>query len=375
MAHSNLLGFGLMRLPEVGEGAAKRIDVAQVCQMVDEFLAAGFTYFDTAWGYHNGMSEQVAKVALVDRYPRESFQLATKLPAWRTNTAERARDMFTASLRRTGAGYFDNYLLHNLGQERTAPFEEWGIWDFARDLRERGLVRRLGFSMHSTPEELDAVLTAHPDVDFVQLQVNYFDWENPRVQSRGCLEVARAHGVPVIVMEPVKGGRLASLTDAAAAPLRALDPAATPSSWALRFAAAQSGVERVLSGMSAIEQVRENVATFASLAPISDAERAALAEVAAQITRENAIPCTSCAYCTESCPEGVDIPRILAALNVLEVERDEFAARGEYAQVAEGARASRCIGCRTCEEACPQQIGIVAHLEKATKVFESAPAA
>ena len=231
------LGFGLMRLPMLGE----KVDIEQTKTMVDHFLAAGFNYFDTAYGYLGGKSEAAAKVALVDRYPRDKFYLATKLPAFAANNAEEARQMFYTSLERTGAGYFDFYLLHNLGDNRTEKYEEYGIWDFVKEQKEKGLIRHIGFSMHDKADALDKVLTQHPEAEFVQLQINYADWESDSVQSRKCYEVARKHGKSVIIMEPVKGGSLANLPDSVADVFHQADADASMSSWALRFAANRLG--------------------------------------------------------------------------------------------------------------------------------------
>ncbi|MCR5352316.1 MAG: aldo/keto reductase, partial [Bacteroidales bacterium] len=268
------LGFGLMRLPMV-EG---KIDVEQVKEMVDLFLDAGFRYFDTAYGYNDGDSERAAKAALVDRYPRERFFLATKLPAWTAKSEEDAKQMFYTSLERTGAGYFDFYLLHNIGKGRLEFFDNFGIWDFLAARKAEGLIRHLGFSAHCTPEMLDEVLNAHPDMEFVQLQINYADWDSEGVQARKCYEVARAYGKPVVIMEPVKGGMLASLPDAAAAPLRKAAPERSLASWALRFAASLDGLVTVLSGMSNVEQMKENLALMRDLPAFTEAEKAALEE-------------------------------------------------------------------------------------------------
>ena len=244
------LGFGLMRLPMLGE----EVDLEQTKQMVDLFMEAGFTYFDTAYGYLGGKSEKAVKTALVERYPRESFQLATKLPAWAgPKTAEEAKQMFYTSLERTGAGYFDFYLLHNLGNERTKFFDEWKIWDFVADLKKQGLIKHIGFSMHDSADALEAQLQAHPETEFVQLQINYADWDNDSVQSRKCYEVARKYGKSVIIMEPVKGGYLASLPEKVAEPLHRLAPEVSDSSWAIRYAASLDGLITVLSGMSTVE--------------------------------------------------------------------------------------------------------------------------
>ena len=210
------LGFGFMRLPVVEGDGGKEIDIEQVKHMVDLFMDAGFTYFDTARGYHNGRSEAALREAVVERYPRESFQVATKLPAWLAKNADHARAMFDKSLRETGAGYFDFFLLHNLGEERTRLFDDFGLWDFLHEKKEAGLIRNLGFSIHDKAAVLEEVLEAHPEVDFVQLQINYADWESETVESRKCYEAARAHGLPVVVMEPVKGGSLVHLPEEAA---------------------------------------------------------------------------------------------------------------------------------------------------------------
>ena len=367
---SALLGFGLMRLPRTGEGDNLRVDVAEVQEMVDAFISAGFTYFDTAWGYLGGKSELAAKETLVDRYPRESFQLATKLPAWEAKSAKEARAMFDTSLERTGAGYFDCYLLHNLGEERTRAFDDFGLWGFVRDLRERGLVKRMGFSIHDKAEALDALLDAHPDVDFVQLQINYADWESPKVESRKCYEVARAHDVPIIVMEPVKGGSLVKLSDVACEPLRKLDPSAPVASWALRFAASLPGVERVLSGMSTIDQVRENIEVMRDFKPLSDDELSAIERTRAVLAAEQAVPCTDCRYCTAGCPQGVAIPVILDSLNILKLYGDEQRARENIAWNAGEGRAEKCIACGACEAVCPQHIKIAAHMQQAAELFD-----
>lgn len=248
------LGFGLMRLPKKGE----EIDVEQVKVMVDKFLAAGFTYFDTAWAYAG--SEDAIRQALVERYPREKFQLATKNAAWiNCKTREEAIAQFDLSLKRTGAGYFDFYLLHNLGESRTKFFDDFDMWSFVQEKKAEGLIKHVGFSFHSTPEELEEILTKHPEMEFVQLQINYGDWENPAIQSRACYEVARKHGKPVIIMEPVKGGMLANPPESVKQILQAAEPESSCASWAVRFAADLEGLIVVLSGMSNVEQMEDNL--------------------------------------------------------------------------------------------------------------------
>lgn len=365
------LGFGFMRLPQVeGQNGEKIIDIERVKEMVDVFMNAGFTYFDTARGYHGGKSEAALREALVERYPRESFQVATKLPAWLAKNADHARAMFDKSLRETGAGYFDFFLLHNLGEDRTQLFDDFGLWEFLREKKEAGFIRNLGFSIHDKAAVLEEVLEAHPEVDFVQLQINYADWESETIESRKCYEVARAHGLPVVVMEPIKGGSLVKLPDAAADVLHATNPDEPLPSWALRFAASLPGVLTVLSGMSTVEQVRENVQIMSGFEPLSDVELEALARVRAILDGIPTVPCTDCRYCLKNCPQGVRIPPALASLNILELYHDEHRAQENYDWNASDGPASSCIGCGACESVCPQHIAIVKELGRAAELFE-----
>lgn len=365
------LGFGFMRLPEIeGADGEKTIDLDTLCGMVDTFMDAGFTYFDTARGYHGGKSEAALKATVVDRYPRASFQVATKLPAWLAKDADDARAMFDTSLERTGAGYFDNFLLHNLGEERTKLFDDFGLWDFLAEKKDEGLIRNLGFSIHDKAAVLEEVLDAHPEVDFVQLQINYADWESETVESRKCYEAARARNLPVVVMEPVKGGSLVKLPDAAADVLRNADADAPLASWALRFAASLPGVLTVLSGMSTPEQVEENVRIMRAFRPLANEERAALEHVRAILDGIPTVPCTDCRYCVKECPQSVRIPAALASLNILALYGDEHRAQENYDWNASDGPASSCIACGTCESVCPQHIGIVRELARAAELFE-----
>lgn len=365
------LGFGFMRLPmvEAADGE-KTIDIEQVKEMVDLFMDAGFTYFDTARGYHGGKSEAALREAVVERYPRASFQVATKLPAWLAENADHARAMFDKSLRETGAGYFDYFLLHNLGEERTKLFDDYGLWDFLREKKEAGLIRNLGFSMHDKAAVLEEVLAAHPEVDFVQLQINYADWESETIESRKCYEVARAHELPVVVMEPIKGGSLVRLPDEAAGVLAAVNPDKSLPSWALRFAASLPSVLTVLSGMSTPEQVRENVRIMQGFQPLSAAEEEALARVRAILDGIDTVPCTDCRYCLKNCSQGVRIPAVLASLNILALYHDAYRAQENYNWNASSGPASSCIGCGECESVCPQHIAIVKELARAAALFE-----
>ncbi len=361
------LGFGLMRLPR-RDGA---IDLPQVCDMVDRFLAAGCTYFDTAFVYDG--SEVAARRALVERHPRDSFLLATKLAAWAgCETREQAIAQFETSLARAGVDRFDVYLLHNLGPGRTEFFDRFGLWDWALERRAEGRIRHFGFSFHSTPDELDRLLSAHPEVDFVQLQINYADWDDPVVRSRENLEVARRHGKPVVVMEPVKGGLLANPPDSVAEILRRTAPDASLPSWALRFAAGLPGVHVVLSGMSDLAQMDDNLRHLAGFRPFGPAEEAALAEARAALAAVPLVPCTSCGYCEKVCPAGIGIRGSIAALNQLTLYRNETRARNyEQWQVVKAGRkrASECLRCGACEKACPQRIAIRDALARAAERF------
>ena len=363
------LGFGLMRLPMIGD----QVDIAQTEQMVDSFLAAGFTYFDTAYGYLDGKSEEAVKTALVDRHPRSSFQLATKLPAWAgAQTAQEAKAMLATSLKRTGAGYFDFYLLHNLGDDRTAAFDRFGIWDYVKEQKEKGVLRHVGFSFHDKAEVLDQLLTQHPEMEFVQLQVNWADWDSPTIQSAKCMEVARKHHKPVIIMEPVKGGSLTSLTPEVARVFRQADPHASLPSWAIRFAASQPQVITVLSGMSSLAQMRDNIATMQRFTPLSEAEQQVVAQARAALNAIPSVPCTNCQYCVKGCPMEIAIPGIFKALNNLLVYGNEEGARGNYAwETRLGGVASKCIACGQCESVCPQHIQIIDWLKQAAAKLES----
>jgi predicted aldo/keto reductase-like oxidoreductase len=358
------LGFGCMRLPQK-DGT---IDIEQVELMVDEFIKAGGTYFDTARTY--GESESAVRRALVERYPRESFQLATKNAAWLgAKNAEEARAFFETSLEQTGAGYFDFYLLHNLGDKRTQVFDDYDMWAFVRELKEQGKVRHIGFSMHDNADVLEEIATAHAEAEFVQLQVNYADWENGSVQSRACCEVARKHGLPIIIMEPVRGGTLANPPEPVAKILREANPDASYVSWALRFALGIEGTITVLSGMSSIEQMHDNLKIWKNYKPLGSDELAALDRAQNMLADITAVPCTSCHYCMKECPQDIDIANIMQALNRRALYGD--ADGRKWYSFLSGGKASACIGCGQCEDACPQHISIIENLEEAARAFES----
>ena len=307
------LGFGLMRLPKTKDG---KIDLEQTKQMVDRFMEAGLTYFDTAYVYDDGDSERAAKAALVDRYPRESFTLATKLCAWMGAHDEKsAKQQFYTSLERTGAGYFDYYLLHALQAGNYKTYDKYHIWDFVKEQKEKGLIKHWGFSFHATPDILDQLLTDHPDAEFVQLQLNYADWENPDVTARENYEVARKHGKSIVVMEPVKGGALANPPTKVQEIFRQADPKASFASWAIRYAASLDGIITVLSGMSNLEQMEDNLSYMKDFRPLNAHEQQAIRKAQEAINGVKSIPCTACHYCTGGCPKQIPIPEIFAARN------------------------------------------------------------
>lgn len=361
------LGFGLMRLPQLEEGGN---DIEETKKLVDAFMNAGFTYFDTAPTYHGGTSEIAAKAALVDRYPRESFQLATKMPAWAAKSLEEAQAFFDRSLERTGAGYFDYYLLHQLTDEFAPLFESYDLWSFAQKKKDEGLIKHLGFSFHDSAEVLERLLEEHPNMDFVQLQINYADWESDIIESRKCYEVARAHGLPVIVMEPVKGGSLVQLPPQVEEILREQDPEASMASWALRFCASLPGVIAVLSGMTTMDQMQDNLHTMKAAKPLTDEESAAIDRAREALTSIPTVPCTDCRYCMKDCPQGIHIPVIMDSLDIMAKFGDMHRAKENYVWNANN-EASKCIECGTCESLCPQHIDIINQLKRAMELFES----
>ncbi|MBQ3376564.1 MAG: aldo/keto reductase [Erysipelotrichaceae bacterium] len=366
------LGFGLMRLPKLENGD---IDIEQVKVMVDMFLDAGLTYFDTAYVYDDGKSEEAARDALVLRHPRDSFTLATKMNAWLGfPTKEEVQKQLEISLERTQAGYFDYYLLHAIQDNNYERYEELGLWDFVRQAKEKGLVKHWGFSFHSTPERLDELLTKHPDAEFVQLQINYADWDNPQVQSRRCLEVARAHGKSVVVMEPVKGGQLANPISDIQNLFKSYNPEASCASWAIRFVASQDGIITVLSGMSNIAQMADNVSYMGNFQPLNDEEKEVIRKAQEILDSINMIPCTGCRYCTKGCPMGIRIPDLFSLKNrqLLNgiADHDEKLVERYNRMTADSAKASDCLQCGQCEGACPQGINIIERLQDIVATFE-----
>ena len=369
------LGFGLMRLPRLDPNDEGSIDLEQTKQMVDTFLQRGFTYFDTAWMYCAFKSENAVKDALTSRYPRESYTLATKLHAAYIHSLDDRDAIFNTQREKTGVEYFDYYLLHDVGVEHYEIYKKYDCFAWIAEKKRQGLIKHMGFSFHDTAEVLDKILTEHPEMEFVQLQINYLDWDSEGVQSRKCYEVATKHGKPVIVMEPVKGGTLAKLPAAAEALLRQADPGASIPSWAVRFAASLPNVKMVLSGMSSTEQLLDNTGYMQDFAPLTQQEQAVIAQAVGIINASIAIPCTGCAYCTEGCPMHIAIPKYFSLYNaeMQELKEKDFTSQGTYYDnlTLKFGKASDCIACGQCESVCPQHLPIIENLKRVAKQFEA----
>lgn len=363
------LGFGLMRLPK--DETTGNIDIELSKKMVDKYLEAGFTYFDTAFVYASGESEKAVRPLLSDRYERSKYVLATKLALWLVNKPEDMEEQFRVQLERTGAGYFDFYLLHSMDSARFEFAEKIGAWDFVKGLKEKGLVKHIGFSFHDKADVLDRALTAHPEAEFVQLQINYRDWEDNGIQSRLCYEVARRHGKEVVIMEPVKGGALATLAPEAAEVLKAADPDASVASWAVRFSASLEGVFTVLSGMSDMEQLLDNTGYMKEFAPLSEEELNTVNRVRKILEEIKRVECTACSYCTEGCPAKINIPKLFSVYNDYLTYGNKKGAAARYSSIVkESGKASECIGCEQCSDICPQHLPVPMLLKSVAEALE-----
>lgn len=358
----NKLGFGFLRLPKEGD----EFDWDTICQMVDVFMAGGGTYFDTCYTYLNGMSEYGIKKCVAERKLRDSFQLCDKLPGYLFKSYDDCQKYFDEELSRCGVDWFDVLMLHWLNDENYSIAEKYDEFRFLREKKEEEKAKRIGFSYHGNAALLDQILTAHPEVDVVLMQLNYQDWESEGIQSRKCYETCLRHGKSVMVMEPVKGGTLAKLPDDAESKLRTVHPDWTPSDWALRFVQSLPGVEICLSGMGTVGQIQANIQPFA---PLTEAEVNLLAEVAEIIRGKTAIGCTGCAYCVSHCPKQIPIPQYIKLFNELSrYPGDDWKIIPTYHQLTP--KASSCIGCKACEKHCPQKLPIPEHMKTIAKAFE-----
>ena len=341
------LGFGLMRLPMIGD----QVDTEQTKQMVDLFLSRGFNYFDTAHGYIDGKSELAVKECLSSRYPRDRYILTNKLSGNYFSTTEEIRPLFESQLSACGVEYFDFYLMHAMNAKRHEDYVQLKAIEVCKELKAEGKIRHIGMSFHDKAEVLDRILTRWPEIEVVQIQFNYLDFEDEKVESRKCYEVCRKHGKPVLVMEPVKGGSLVNLPASAQKVFDRLGGGSN-ASYAIRFVAGFEGMVSVLSGMSSLEQMQDNVSYMENFQPLNSAEREAVEKVTAIVRNQELIPCTGCRYCTEVCPQGIAIPELFACLNAGKQE-------GAVAEYPSGTTpASECLKCGLCENICPQNLNI-----------------
>ena len=359
-------GFGCMRLPMNGD----QVDIAETTRMVDEFLAQGFNYFDTAHGYIGGKSELALKECLTSRYPREAYSLTDKLTDSYFKTETDIRPFFESQLEACGVDSFDFYLMHSQNADNFKKFKACRAYETAFALKAEGRIRHVGLSFHDRAEVLDQILTEYPQIEVVQIQFNYLDYDDIAVQSRKCYEVCRKHGKPVLVMEPVKGGSLVNLPEEAKKVLDELH-GGSPASYAIRFAAGFPGMMMVLSGMSDLEQMKDNLSYMRDFKPLNETELAAVNKVKEIFHKMNMIPCTACRYCVEGCPKQISIPDLFAIMNIKQLHHD-WNADYYYEEVhtAPGRRASDCLKCGKCEKICPQHLPIRKLLEEIAKEFD-----
>lgn len=367
------LGFGCMRLPSLDAKDESKVDIELLKKMVDAYIDRGFTYFDTAWMYCGFQSENAVKEALTSRYPRDAYTVTTKLHSGFISTLEDRDKIFNAQREKTGLDFFDYYWIHDINAHSIEVYNRLDCFRWIQDKKAQGLVKHIGFSFHDSPELLDKVLTEHPEFEYVQLQINYLDWESKGIQSRKCYEVARKHNMPILVMEPVKGGTLANVPPEVESMFKAYAPEASVSSWAIRFAASQEGVWKVLSGMSTLEQVLENTALMDNFVPMNEEEKEIVRKAAEIINKNITVPCTGCEYCMPGCPMGIQIPRCFSLYNTdkMELPTKNWTPQGQYYDclIKDSGKASDCIECHQCEGVCPQHLPITKYLKDVAAYF------
>jgi len=369
-------GFGCMRLPLFNKEDQTSFDFKTINQLMDTFIEKGFTYFDAAYTYHSYHCEEAVKKALIDRHKRDEYTLATKMPMRDIHSAEEQKRVFDEQCANCGVESFDYYLLHNIGVNSYKTACELDTFAFCYQKKQEGKIKKIGMSFHDTPELLEEILAAHhEELDFVQLQINYIDWENPGIQSRRCYEVARKYNLPISVMEPCKGGVLANVPEKAEKLMKDYNPQLSISSWAIRFAASQEGVFMVLSGMNTMEQVLDNTSYMADFKPLNDEEMGIIKQVIDIINAETAIQCTACRYCEHGCPKNIAIPDYFALYNSAKRQKVNFSSQQVYYNNISSKRgkAKDCVDCKQCEKACPQHLPITDYLRDVSKQFDVAP--
>lgn len=362
------LGMGTMRLP-VCEGDNSRIDKDAARQMLDYALAKGINYYDTAWSYHNTTSESVMG-ELLQAYPRESFYLATKFPGFKKDFMSRGEEIFNTQLEKCRVEYFDFYLFHNVCERNVDLFldPQYGLLDFFLEQKKQGRIRHLGFSAHGSLDTVTRFLDAYGDhMEFGQLQLNWLDWDLQKAKDR--VELLNQRNIPIWVMEPVRGGKLVNLAPQYEEKLRAMRPEATPVEWAFRFLQSIPTVTVTLSGMSNMTQLKENIRTFETEKPLSDTELSAIFEVSSAMIAEKTVPCTACRYCTDYCPQGLDIPKLIELYNNHNFDAS-FLAPMVVGTLPEEKKPSACIGCRGCEAVCPQNIKVSEVMTRFTEILQ-----
>ena len=370
------LGMGMMRLPLLDENDQKSVDMNQVNEMVDAYMASGFNHFDTAFVYHEGMSEIAFKKAVVERYPRDSFKIATKMPLFIITEESQLEPIFSQQLENCGVDYFDYYMLHNVSGFTENAWKNVDLFSFIQSKKEEGFIKHIGLSTHGNAEFLEEILFEHPEIEFVLLQINYLDWEDEGIQSRECLEVARKYGKEVMIMEPYKGGFLADVPEEAEKIMKEHNPDKSVVSWAMRFVANLDDVSVVLTGASNLEQLESNISEIKNAPPLSDEELEIIKEVSEIINSNITVDCTTCRYCVDVCSEEIDIAKVFDLYNkhnMLEI--DDWTPFGNaylnYTKLPDVGIASDCIECELCIEECPQSINIPEVLKDVAKTFET----
>lgn len=365
-------GFGCMRLPCTSDNP-EDIDLPQVCEMVDKYIESGFNYFDTAYGYHNGLSEVAVRKSVIERYPRNEVLIADKLPVYMLKPSHNLREIFEEQKERCGVEYFDYYMLHNITNNfYNGIVPKLNCFEFVEELKQKGEVKHIGISFHDDADTLERVLKEHPSIEFVQLQINYLDWDNKGIQSRKCYEIARKYNKDVIVMEPLKGGTLVNIPNKANEILNNYNSDLSIASWGIRFAATLDGVISVLSGVSNLEQLEDNISYMKNFNPLNDDELMVIDETVGIIKDSIAVPCTGCDYCLDSCPTNIPISKFFALYNdAKQAIEIQFLYYFYYDNLAKkNAPASMCIGCGECEKKCTQHINIIDELKDVEELLE-----